>query len=251
MTFNIWTFLFEIVNFVVLAYVLHRLLYRPLRAAIDQRREAIAHTQDEAESARAAATALQLQLQSQLSEIEQERQDAIQQTRELAETERQKLIADGEKTIVRRQEEARLAIDLQRDEALRSLRSELNAAAAELAARLLTEATGGTLQQQLVKRLVETLSHVPANQREKLRVDWSEADGALVETATTLDAILIQQISQAVNALVGQPVNLAMQTKPKLLAGARVRIGGHVWDASLASQFEGLSSAGSEGTAHA
>lgn len=32
MAFNIWTFLFEIVNFVVLACILHRLLYRPLRS---------------------------------------------------------------------------------------------------------------------------------------------------------------------------------------------------------------------------
>ncbi len=55
MTFNIWTFLFEVVNFVVLAYILHRLLYRPLREAIDRRRAEIAQTQAEAEQARAEA----------------------------------------------------------------------------------------------------------------------------------------------------------------------------------------------------
>ena len=251
MTFNVWTFVFEIVNFVVLAYILRRLLYRPLRAAIDKRREAIAQAQAEAEKARAAAVAMQQQLQTQLGDMEKERQEAIQQTRELAEAERQKLIAEGEKTLTRRQEEARLAIERQRDEALRSLRSELNSAAAELAERLLQEATGSTLQQQLVKRLIEALSQVPENQRIQVRDDWSNADGAMVETATTLDANSLQQINQAVYALVGQPVNLAVQTKPNLLAGARVRIGGHVWDASLAGQFEGLRFDGSEGTAHA
>ena len=35
MTFNGWTFLFQVLNFVVLAYALHRLLYRPLREAIE------------------------------------------------------------------------------------------------------------------------------------------------------------------------------------------------------------------------
>ncbi len=65
MTFNVWTFLFEIVNFVVLAYILHRILYRPLRAAIDQRRAVLAKTQSDAEAARAQAVAMQEQLQTQ------------------------------------------------------------------------------------------------------------------------------------------------------------------------------------------
>ena len=146
MSFNIWTFLFEIVNFVVLAYVLHRLLYRPLRAAIDHRRAAILETQDEAEKARVDAVAMQKQVQSQLADMEKERHEAIQKTRELAGAERQKLIAEGQKIIERRQEEARVVIERQRADALRSLQAKLNSSAAELAERLLRESVGSTIQ---------------------------------------------------------------------------------------------------------
>jgi F-type H+-transporting ATPase subunit b len=251
MTFNLWTFLFQIVNFVVLAYFLHRLLYRPLRAAIDKRREAIAEAQAEAEKAHADAVAMQNQLKAQLADIEKQRQEAIQKTRGLAEAERQKLIADGEKVVARRQEEVRVTIERQREDALRSLRAELNSSAAELAERLLQEAAGGTLQQQLAKRLVEALAQLPENQRIQVRDDWSDGDGAVVETAATLDATSLQQINQAVNALMGQSVDLAVETKPALVAGARLRIGGHVWDASLAGQLEALQSGETEGQAHA
>ena len=251
MSFNIWTFLFEIVNFVVLAYVLHRLLYRPLRAAIDTRRAAIVQAQDEAEKARADAITLQKQVQSKLADMEKQRQEAIRLTRELAEAERRKLIAEGEKAVERRQEEARVAIERQRADALRSLRVQLNSSAAELAERLLQEAVGSTLQQQLAQRLVDTLWQLPENQRVRVRDDWSDADGATVETAATLDETSLQQITQAVNSLVGQAVNLAVESKPALLAGARLRIGGHVWDASLAGQLEALRSDGTRGPAHA
>ncbi len=88
MTFNIWTFLFEIVNFVVLAYILHRVLYRPLRAAIERRRAAIAQAQADAEKARDEALAMQKQLESQLADTERQRHEALQKTRELAEAER-------------------------------------------------------------------------------------------------------------------------------------------------------------------
>ena len=240
MTFDFWTFLFEIVNFVVLAYVLHRLLYRPLRAAIDKRRAADAQAHADAEQARADAIAMQKQLQSQLADIEKQRLEAIRATREAAEAERRKLIADGEKMVARRQEEARHAIELQREDALRSLRAEVNSAAAELAERLLREAADATLQQQLIKRLVETLRQLSPADRAQVRGNGSDGEGVVLETAAALDAASVEQLNQAVGALVGRTVDLAVETRPALVAGARLRIGGHIWDASLAGQLETL-----------
>ena len=40
MNIHLGTFVFQIVNFVVVAFILHRLLYRPLYEAIDRRRQA-------------------------------------------------------------------------------------------------------------------------------------------------------------------------------------------------------------------
>jgi F-type H+-transporting ATPase subunit b len=251
MTFNLWTFLFEIVNFVVLAYFLHRLLYRPLRTAIDERREANARAQAEAEKAHADAIAMQEKLQCQLTELEQQRQDSIQKTRQLAEAERQKLLVEGEKAAQRRQEEVRLAIQREREDALRLLRAEVNASAIELAERLLREATSSTLQQQLASHVVEALTQLSESQRAQVRNDWNNRDGAVVETAATMDAVSLQEINEAVNAVMGQAVSLAVETKPALLAGVRLRIGGHVWDASLAGQLEAVRPGGAEGQTHA
>ena len=82
MTFNWWTFLFEALNFVVLAYVLHRLLYRPLREAIEKRREANARAQETAAKARQEAEALQERLREELTGAEQKRQELIHQAHE-------------------------------------------------------------------------------------------------------------------------------------------------------------------------
>ncbi len=251
MSFNIWTFLFEIVNFVVLAYILHRVLYRPLRAAIDRRRAAIAQAQADADKARADALAMQKQLQEQLADVDRQRHEALQKTRELAEAERQRLLAEAEKAIQGRQEDARAAIERQREDALRSLRAEVNAAAAGLAERLLREAAGTTLERQLARRLVESLSKLPEDERSRVREDWKSNDGAVVESAAALDAASLEEINQAVEAVVGQKVKLAVETRPALLAGARLRIGGRLWDASLAGQLESLRRAPAQNQDHA
>ena len=92
----------------------------------------------------------------------------------------------------------------------------------------------------MAKRLVDTLAQLPEDQKSRVRKDWTDGDGAVLETASSLDSTATQEVTDAVEAVVGRKVKLAVEVKPALLAGARLRIGGHVWDASLAGQFEAI-----------
>lgn len=237
MTFHWWTFLFEAINFVVLAYILHRLLYRPLREAIDKRREANAQAQEMAEKARQEAEALRQRLREQLAGAERQRQELIHQAREQAEAERKKLLAEAEGAAQRRQQEARQALEHERQEALTSVRQEVINQAIELTRRLLREASHRTLQQHLALRLTETLEQIPETERERLRANWQTGDSPVLQSAQELDAPTLEQLTRAVSGIVGGPVSLALQTRPELLSGVRLRLAGHVWDGSLAGQL--------------
>jgi F-type H+-transporting ATPase subunit b len=237
MSFDWRTFLFEILNFVVLAYLLHRLLYRPLREAIEKRRDANIRAQEDAEKARKEADAMQLRLRDQLASAEQERQGLVHQAREQAEAERRTLLASAEQTAQQRREEVRQAIEHEREDALKALRQEVIGQAIELTGRLLGEAAERTLHQQLAMRLVQTLEQLPPKQREQLGASWQSGDGPpVLESAQELDAGTLDQLNHAVTAVVGRPVALAVQNRPDLIGGVRLRLGGQVWDGSLAGQ---------------
>jgi F-type H+-transporting ATPase subunit b len=238
MTLNLWTFLFEIVNFVVLAYVLYRLLYRPLQQAIDERRQANLQAQSDAAQARAQAADLQKQVQQQLTEIEEKRQQAIQQARDQADTERKKLLQEAEERARRRLEESRQTLERTRAEALHGLRAEVIKQAVDLAERFLQQSADVTLNRQLAQRLIENLQALPAKECTEVRQQWQPRDGAVLETAAELDPPLLQQLTSTVTTLLGQKPALAVQTRAPLLGGVRLRIGGHVWDASLAGSLE-------------
>ena len=237
MTFNWWTFLFQVLNFVVLAYVLHRLLYRPLREAIDKRRKATAQAQADAEKARQEAESLQQRLQKQLAELEQQRQETVRQAREQAEGERKKVLAETERALQQRRDESHKALERERAEALQALHGEVVAQATELARRLLSEASDQTLHRQLTLRVVDTLNELPEAEREALRTNWPIDDGAVLETAQDLDGATLGQLEKAVNAVAGRKVVLTLQPRPDLIGGVRLRLAGHVWDGSLAGQL--------------
>jgi len=244
MTFNLWTFLFEILNFLVLAFVLHRLLYRPLREAVARRQEATARARTEADKARQEAQDLEHQLQERLAQQDREREKTLRTAHEQAEAERKQLVAEAERTIRERQDEARKTLDREREESLRTLRSEVATMALDLTRRLLTGAAERTLHIQLVRRLIETLHDLPEAEREQLARDWQPQDGAVLETAEALDAATLTDVNAAVSLVLQKPATPSVNVLPELIGGVRLRLGGQVWDASLAGQFEDTAHSG-------
>lgn len=237
MTFNIWTFLFEIINFVALAYILHRLLYRPLQKAVEERRQANQRQEQETQEARREADTLRREMQTQLAAIEKERQDSIRQAREQATLERKKMLQEAEQVVRRRDEESRQTLERERAEAYQGMRGKIVRQAVDLAGRMLHEAANRNLNGQLAERLVETLQGLPAAEQRRVRANWQATDGAVLEAAAELDATHQARLAAAATTLVGQPVSLTVQTKPMLLGGVRLRLGGEVWDASLAGSL--------------
>lgn len=243
MMFNWWTFLFETLNFVVLAYVLHRLLYRPLRAAIDKRREANARAQSEAEQARRAAEELRAQLQEQLSQLDRERQELIRTAREQADAQRQQLLAAAQQTIQRQLDEARQALERERAEALKALQGELMDQAVALARRLLAESCDRSLQQQLALRLVQSLEQLSDEEKRSLRAGCQPGESLVLESADGVDASTLARLNAAAAAIVGRPAEVTVEQRPELIGGVRLRLAGQVWDASLAGQLSAAQAA--------
>lgn len=238
MTFNLWTFLIEIVNFVVLAYVLHRLLYRPLHEAIDRRRKTIADATAAAAKARDDAEALRRSLEAERDAIQSERDAALHAAREEAEAERKRMATAADEEIRRRREAAEEAVARQTADAREALGHEVAEQAVALAERLLEEAAGATLDRRLALRLAETLRATPDAERDRIRAQWPASATAVLEEASALDDDTRREVSSALSELAGRQVAISYRTKPDLLAGVRLEAAGRVWDASFAAQME-------------
>jgi F-type H+-transporting ATPase subunit b len=240
MTFNIWTFLFEVVNFLVLAYILHRLLYRPLREAVERRRVAHERSEAEAQEKQHKADALLLQLKAQLADVDHVRQETIRQAHEQSLAERKKVLDEASAAVQSRQESARTALAREREETLRALHEEIVNQAVELSRRLLREAADSTLEEQLAKHLAETLEQLSEVDRQALRRDWNPQSGAVLEAAREINVQALERLSTAVAAIVGQPTPVPVELRASLIAGLRLRLGGRVWDASVEGQLKDI-----------
>ena len=246
MIFNVWTFLFQVVNFLVLVYILRRLLYRPLREAIDRRREANAKAQADAEAARARrrgrSAAIDPAARGPGPAAPGRHPEGSRAGRGRTEDPhgrggaghpsppRRKSSSSSSETVTRRSQ---------------SLHGELVHSAVALAGAI-PEARPPIPRssEQLAGRLVgELRAHPGRRAPAAARRVGRRRDSAVVEAAADVNGELLASIDGAVESLAGRPVNLSVRVQPDLLGGVRLRFGGHVWDASLADGLQEVKSA--------
>lgn len=110
--------------------------------------------------------------------------------------------------------------------------------AMDVVGRLLRESCDRTLNDQLALHLIDELRQLPAEERQAVRDQWQPEDGAVLETAGELNDTTVRQMTETAGELVGQRIELTTAIVPSLLGGVRLRLGGHIWDASLAGQLE-------------
>ncbi|MGE5607337.1 MAG: F0F1 ATP synthase subunit B [Bacteroidota bacterium] len=94
-TFNSGTFLVMMINFIILMYVLVKLLYRPVQGILEERRQTIARDYAAAEKAKQDAEQLQAEARKKMEESHVEAYEIIERARNEAERLRDELITQA------------------------------------------------------------------------------------------------------------------------------------------------------------
>ena len=143
----IWT----IVCFLITLFVLKRYAFGPIQNMIDQRRERIRQSIEEAEHARAEARRLLEEHRSLIGQARREAEEILSEARRVADSQRERVKEETEADRKRRLDETRRQIEAETQRALEQIRSEV----AELALLATTKVTGKILDDEDHRRLVE------------------------------------------------------------------------------------------------
>ena len=143
----IWT----IVCFLITLFVLKRYAFGPIQNMIDQRRERIRQSIEEAEHARSEARRLLDEHRSLIGQARREAEEILSEARRVADSQRERVKEETEADRKRRLEETRRQIEAETQRALEQIRSEV----AELALLATTKVTGKVLDDEDHRRLVE------------------------------------------------------------------------------------------------
>jgi len=239
MELNWSTFVLEIINFLILVWILKRFFYKPVLNVIARRRRSIEKSLNDANSLHEDAEALRDQYENRLAEWEKERQAAHTSLDKEIETERARRM-EALRTMLDEEREKARVIEQRRLEASR-LRDEETALAqgAQFSTRLLSVAAGPELEQRLLDLLLKELSSLAPERLSTLRAAADKtADRILIASAYLLDDAARLSLERTLASVLAVTPPFHYEQDKDLLAGLRVTMGAWVLRANLQDELK-------------
>ncbi|MFO7691716.1 MAG: F0F1 ATP synthase subunit delta [Vicinamibacterales bacterium] len=244
----------QVVNFLILVWLLKRFLYQPVLDAIDAREKRIAAELADAGAKQSQARNERDELQHKNAEFDQQRGQLLNTAREEADTERQRLI-----------EEARQAADAlrvrQQDALARahaSLSGDIERRAREevfaIARRTLADLAGTSLEERASEVFTRRVRELDDEAKRELALALtSSPEAAVVRSAFDLPPAQQAAIQEALNDVGSAVIPVRFETDPDVISGIEITANGRkvAWSiagylASLARSIGDVTSAAPE-----
>jgi F-type H+-transporting ATPase subunit b len=240
MKFNIWTLLFQIINFVVLLYILRRILYKPIREIIEKRRGLIAKTVEDAEKTKKEALELKKKHQEELNKLKNIQNQMLEETRDEALKDRNKLLNEAKKDADKMNEKEKALFDAEKRRTVSELKNKTLEIVSVFASNLLKDISDEELHKAIFRKFVKEngkiifdISKIKGKE-EILNIDFVTAYPLPVADVKTFQETLESQLAKR--------VKMNTTVDKTLIAGIRVKAYDMIYDSSLAGQVNALTS---------
>lgn len=233
------TFLLEMINFLVLIWLLQRFFYKPLQAVIARRRAGIEQQLADAQTMKQQAQQLQSQYENRLNHWEQERQQARETLQQELNRERARQEAVLQVSLDQTREKARVSLQRREQALLLQLEQQALRQASRFATRVLEHSAGPELESRLLALLLESLPQLASEQRQALREQEAEhPEPVEIRSAFALESSAREQLQQSLQQLLDRTIECHFIEDPALLAGLRISIGPWLLRASLQDELQ-------------
>jgi len=242
------TFVLEIVNFLILVWILKRFLYQPVLKTIARRKAVIDRTLADAKTKTADAEALERQYRDRLGDWEREKQALRAQLEEELNATRTRRTAALDAALEQEREKRHTLDERKMNEWRTRAEEEAVVHGTQFAAKLLSRLAMPELEARLVTIALEDVRHFSEAQLQALRAACRDGDARIsVTSAFPLDESSRRALVQGFAEVTQAQLSPQFAEDPRLLAGLRVNIGSWVLHANLQDELKFFGEAARDG----
>lgn len=231
----------QVVNFLILVWLLKHFLYRPILDAIDAREKRIAKELADANTKKAEALKERDEFQHKNEGFEQRRIALLNKATEEAKAERQRLLDEARKDAD--------TLSAKRQETLRNDAHNLNQAISRrtqqevfaIARKALTDLAATSLEERLADVFIRRLREMDEQAKKSLGEALKTAsEPALLRSAFDLPEAQRTAIQHMLNETFSAQINIRFETAPELISGIELTTNGHKVAWSIADYLASL-----------
>lgn len=215
-----FTVIAQMINFLILVYLLKRFLYKPILNAVDAREKRIAGQLEAAAAQKSEAEEQHEKFQKLHDELNKNKADLIAGAKKEAEAEHQRLLEDARKEYDGLR--VRLHESLQKEQTSlgQELKKRTQDQVFEIARRVLADLAGASLEAQIIHVFIQKLQALDKDEKVQLGSALQPSSGPLT-IRSTFDLSPAQQteIKKAVETLSGSKPKFQFNTSPDETGG--------------------------------
>ena len=220
------TVIAQIVNFLVLVWLLQRFLYRPITDAMARREERIESRLAEAQATREAAEAEARGVREEQKALDMRRDEMLSEARHEAAALRARLEDELREEIEARRRTWHAHLQEEREDFTAQLRQRAGHQVIDIVSRVLRDYAGGDIAAQLAGTFVERLASLDTAERDKLMHAAERAEGpARVDSGLALKPGARGHITRAIHECVARDIDVEYREDEDLVLGIRLTIG--------------------------
>ncbi len=231
----------QIVNFLVLVWLLKRFLYGPIVQAMEEREQRVAEKMEEAQQREAEAEEEAQEHREKQEELEERREELLRQAREDANRRRGELIDEAREDVEAIERRWHENLRDERNAFLRELRRRMGSEVCDVARQALGDLANRQLQAQVVEVFMDRLQNLD----DERRIQLQEAAGSgerppTITSAFGLSAGQQKKLSSTVHDVLDRDANVSFENDEALICGVELGVGGVKVAWSIASYLQTL-----------
>lgn len=236
-----FTVIAQALNFLILVWLLKRLLYKPILNALDAREKRIAAELANADAKKAEAQKEQDEFKRKNEEFDQQRSALLNKARDEVKAERQRLMDEARKAAA--DLSSKLQETLKNDK--RNLNQEISRRTRQevfaISRKVLADLAGTSLEERMVDVFVRRLRELNDTEKGQLVSEFSSSSGQIiVHTTFDLPAAQRDSIEGAVKETLGKEAQIRFETAPDLISGIELTVNGQKVAWSIEDYLESL-----------
>jgi F-type H+-transporting ATPase subunit b len=247
MEFNLSTFVFEIINFLILIWILQRLFYKPLLEVIERRKQFIDQSLNDAKNLKQQAEEQCNRYENRQKLWEEEKQASLTALHRQLEAERRAHLDRLNADLEQERQKANVLLSKQRRELQQQVEKQALLNGAKFAGMLLQQSAGPELEARLFTLLMDNLTTLPEACKLCLTMFGTKKSVPVkITSAYPLSVEMRQQLEQKLGALINSQINFQYHQDQLLIAGLRMDIGAWVLNVNLQHELTGFAEIANE-----
>ncbi|MDF1518534.1 MAG: F0F1 ATP synthase subunit delta [Lutibacter sp.] len=236
-----FTVIAQVINFVILVWLLKRFLYKPILNAIDDREQKVNSQLAEAENKKLEAKLERDEYIEKNENFDKEKQELTEKAIAETKEERERLLKEARQDVDAMKAKHSAAIKEMQNNLIKKYGQNMKEDILSISKKTLSDLASENLEAQVVSIFIKQLDDLKDDERNHFMQSFkSDTNPVLVKSAFSLPTELQNKIKIAVNKILESETTFEFEVKPNLIAGIEMTANGYKLAWSISEYLNSL-----------